>query len=86
VCAPAFSRGAGSEKSLEVIARMISDGMRASEVIKRIRDLLHKAPPEKVMLNINEAIREVIALVSSEVFRSKVELKTELAANLPPLC
>ena len=73
------------EKSLEVIGRMIRDGMRASEVIKRIRDLLHKAPPEKAPLNINETIQEVIALVSSDVLRSKVELKAELAADLPPV-
>ena len=73
------------DKSREVIERMIRDGMRASEVIKRIRDLLHKAPAERVPLNINETIREVIALVSSDVLRSKVELKTELAADLPPV-
>jgi C4-dicarboxylate-specific signal transduction histidine kinase len=73
------------EKSREVIGRMIDDGMRASEVIKRIRDLLHKAPFEKAPLNINETVREVIALVSSDVLRSKVELQAELAADLPPV-
>jgi signal transduction histidine kinase len=73
------------DKSLEVIERMISDGMRASEVIKRIRDLLHKAPTESAPLNINETIQEVIALVNSEVLRSKVELKAELEAGLPPV-
>src|SRR6476620_2720121 len=64
---------------------MIKDGMRASEVIKRIRDLLHKSPPEKVPLNVNETIEEVIALVSSDVLRSKMELKAELAPDLPPV-
>ena len=73
------------DKSREVIGRMISDGMRASEVIRRIRELLHKAPTEKAPLNINEAIQEVIALVSSDVLRSKVELKAELAADPPPI-
>jgi two-component system sensor kinase FixL len=71
------------DKSIEVVGRMIKDGMRASEVIKRIRDLLHKAPPKKAPLNINEAIQEVIALVSSVVLRSNVELKSELVANPP---
>ena len=71
------------ERSLKVIERMIKDGMRASEVIKRIRDLLHKAPPEKAPLNINETIQEVIALVSSDVLRSKIELKVGLEAGLP---
>ena len=73
------------EKSREVIGRMISDGMRASEVIKRIRDLLHKTPSEKAPLNINETIQEVIALVRSDVLRSEVELLAELAADLPPV-
>src|SRR5258705_6606516 len=71
------------DKSREVVRRMINDGMRASEVIKRIRDLLHKSPPEKAPLNINEIVQEVIALVSSDVIKSKVELKTELAVDLP---
>jgi C4-dicarboxylate-specific signal transduction histidine kinase len=72
-------------KSREIIGRMISDGMRASEVIKRIRDLLHKAPSEKAPLNINETVQEVIALVGSDMLGSKVELRAELAADLPPV-
>jgi PAS domain S-box-containing protein len=72
-------------RAREVVGRMITDGIRASEVIKRIRDLLHKAPLEKVALNINETVQEVMAVVSSEVRRSKVELLTALAADLPPV-
>jgi PAS domain S-box-containing protein len=72
-------------RSCEVVGRMITDGIRASEVIRRIRDLLHKAPLEKAPLNINETAQEVIALASSDVLRSKVELRTELAADLPPV-
>src|SRR6266446_6155791 len=73
------------DKAREVIGRMISDGMRASEVIKRIRDLLHKTPTEKAPLNINEPIQEVIALVSSDVHRSRVKLFADLATDLPPV-
>ncbi|HKH02306.1 MAG TPA: ATP-binding protein [Bradyrhizobium sp.] len=71
------------DKSLHVIGRMISDGIRASEVIKRIRDLLHKAPPEQALININETVQEVIALVSSDVIKSNIELKADLAFDLP---
>jgi len=73
------------DKSREVVERIIKDGMRGGEVIKRIRDLLHKTPVEKAPVNINETIQEAIALVSSDVLRSKVELKAELAAALPPV-
>jgi hypothetical protein len=71
------------ERSLEVIGRMIKDGIRASEVIKRIRELMHKSPAEMAPLNINETIQEVVALVSSDVLRSKIELNAELQADLP---
>jgi len=73
------------ERSREVIGRMIKDAMRASEVIKRIRDLMHKTPAEKTTVQINETIEEVVALVSSEVQRSGIELQTELAVELPPV-
>ena len=85
-CVRLLSREAPDlEKTREIIERMIGDGMRASEVIKRIRDLLHKAPSEKVPLNINETIQEVIALVGSDVLRSQVKLRAELATDLPPV-
>jgi C4-dicarboxylate-specific signal transduction histidine kinase len=71
-----------TERSRQVIGRMINDGLRASEVIKRIRDLLHKAETEKVRVNINEIIEEVIELVDSDLRRSEVELGTELAEDL----
>ena len=71
------------DKSREVVGRMINDGLRASEVIKRIRGLLHKTISEKALLDVNDTIQEVIALVSSDVLRSKVELKVELGADLP---
>ena len=73
------------DKSRAVVERMISDGMRASEVIRRIRDLLHKTPVEKAAVNINETIQEVIALVQSDLQRSNVELQVEVSAHLPPV-
>jgi signal transduction histidine kinase len=59
--------------------------MRASEVIKRIRELLHKTPAEKTLLNINETIQEVLALVGSDVLMRRIELQIELQADLPPV-
>jgi signal transduction histidine kinase len=46
---------------------------------------LHKNSPEKVPLNINETIQQVIALVGNDVLSSRIELKAELAADLPPV-
>jgi C4-dicarboxylate-specific signal transduction histidine kinase len=73
------------KKSQQLVERIIKEGMRASEAIRRIRDLVHKSPAEKSPLNINDTIQEVVALVNSEVLRNRVELQTELASDLPPV-
>jgi PAS domain S-box-containing protein len=71
------------QKSREVIERMISDGMRASEVITRIRALLKRTEAEKALLHVNEIIQEVITLTSTELSKSEIHLQTALAAELP---
>jgi len=70
-------------KSREVVERMISNGMRASEVITRIRALLQKRDAEKALLNVNEIIQEVTALTSTELSKSEIHVQTALAADLP---
>jgi signal transduction histidine kinase len=69
----------------DAIRRVIRDGNRAAEVIARMRALFEKARTTKERLDINEAIDEVVILTQSEVRRNKVALRTELAANLPPV-
>jgi len=65
------------------IAEIVSDGVRASAVISRIRGLLTKGSPRRSQLDINEIIQQVITLLRSELARNRVSLTTELAANLP---
>ena len=69
----------------EAVEAMINDGIRASEVINRIRALLKKSIPEKAPLNINETLREVIALSASELAKNQVSVRTELETDLPPV-
>ena len=67
----------------QALGRIIRDGTRAGEVIGRIRALVRKMPPRRDRLDINEAIREVIALTQTEVQRNRVGLQTRLADDLP---
>jgi PAS domain S-box-containing protein len=62
---------------------IINDGNRASEVIRRVRSLANKTGVEKVPLNVNDVVREVIALVQRELTSHRVSLRTELALTLP---
>jgi PAS domain S-box-containing protein len=67
----------------ESLGRIVGDGRRASEVISRIRALVRKAPPRKDRLDINDTIREVIALTHNELRRNGTSLRAQLADGLP---
>jgi PAS domain S-box-containing protein len=63
--------------------RTIRDGHRASDVITRLRALFSKTGATSESVDLNEAIREVIALSRSELQRSQVISRVELAGELP---
>jgi PAS domain S-box-containing protein len=69
-----------ARRSLEWI---IDDGNRASEVIRRIRALAKKTDLERVPLDVNEVVWEVIALVRGELIGHQVSVRTEFAPVLP---
>jgi PAS domain S-box-containing protein len=71
------------EEVRQALGRIVNNAARAGDVIGRIRDLVRKAPPRKDGLEINEAIREVIALTRSEVVKNGVLVQTQLAQGLP---
>lgn len=73
------------DEAREAVECTINDALRASEVIKRIRALLKKNAPEKSLLDINETIQEVIRMVSGELVKNRILLRTELEKNLPPV-
>jgi PAS domain S-box-containing protein len=62
---------------------IIDDGNRASEVIRRVRALANKTDIEKAPLDVDDVVREVIALVQRELISHRVSLRTELAPALP---
>jgi PAS domain S-box-containing protein len=67
----------------ETAQRTIRDGNRASDVITRLRTLFSKKQTEIEPLDLNEAAREVIALLSGELQSNKVVLKQEFSDRLP---
>jgi PAS domain S-box-containing protein len=70
-------------KAREAVERIVRDGNRASDVLKRVRALLKKAPLIKSSLNVNEVIQEVLALVGGELRKRGVEVSAELDFSLP---
>jgi PAS domain S-box-containing protein len=62
---------------------VVEDGNRASEIIRRVRALAKKTDLEKLPLDLNDVVREVIALVQRESSTHCVSLRTELASPPP---
>ena len=71
------------ERARDSMTRMISEGNRASEVIKRIRTLSKKAPQHKSPLEINDVIQDVLALIGTELVKNRVLLTCDLKPDLP---
>jgi C4-dicarboxylate-specific signal transduction histidine kinase len=73
------------DEARAAVERIVREGNRASEVIRRIRALAKKTDPQMVSLDINDVIREAISLEQREVLSQRVSLRTELASALPPV-
>ena len=67
----------------ETARRTIRDGNRASEVITRLRALFSRKQPTAEPMDLNDAVREVIALSLSRLQRNRVIVRSELADDLP---
>ena len=64
--------------------RIVRDGKDAGEVVTRIRALFRKTALEKVDLNINGVIDEVLRLIQKEAVEKRIAIETDLEKRLPP--
>ncbi len=63
--------------------RVVKDGTRAAEIISHVRLLFKKSAPERALVDVNEVIPRMIALLYGEAARYNVSVHAELAADLP---
>jgi C4-dicarboxylate-specific signal transduction histidine kinase len=71
------------QEAREAALRVVKDAARAAEIISRIRLMFQKGVPQRELIDVNEVIREIIVLMSSEATRYSISLRTEAAADLP---
>ncbi len=71
------------EGAVETARRTIRDGNRASEVIVRLRNLFKRGVATVEPLDLNEAIREVLGLLATDLQRGRIALLAELSNPLP---
>jgi len=71
------------EEARETVERIVRDGKNAGNVVKRIRALFKQAALEKVSLDLNEIVGEVLQLLRSETARRRVAVALDLEHDMP---
>jgi signal transduction histidine kinase len=71
------------ERARSVLKRVVSDAGRASDVISSIRGMLEKSGQERVQIDVNDLIREVITFARADLRHHGITARAELADDLP---
>ncbi len=69
----------------EIVSDIVRDDRRASEVIRRMRSLLTKAPFDLKRLDLNDVARETVEFLSTLAVARKVELTSLMTQNTLPI-
>jgi C4-dicarboxylate-specific signal transduction histidine kinase len=69
----------------QTVHHILRDGQRAGDVIRRIRALLKKSPPQPTEQQVNELLTEVMPLVRDVLLKHNIDARLDLADALPPV-
>jgi C4-dicarboxylate-specific signal transduction histidine kinase len=75
----------GKEDVREALDEIAAEGKRASEVIKSLREFLRRGSMESELLNVNQLARDVLVLLTSELRETNVDVRLDLAGDLPTI-
>ncbi len=67
------------------LQRIVRDGQRASQVIASVRALFKKDTQTRTPVDVDDLLREALALVDGELQNQKIVLQTRFAGGLPPV-
>ena len=65
------------------IDSIIEDANRASEVINRVRALATRTELQKVSIDVNTVVQDVLTLLQSQAREHRISVRTNLASGLP---
>jgi signal transduction histidine kinase len=69
----------------EVLTDIRSEDGRAVEIIRRMRDLLQKRELSAGPINLNDLVRDTVALVAADAARRDIEVETDLSTSVPAM-
>jgi PAS domain S-box-containing protein len=71
------------DEARQAAQRVVKDGVRAGEVLARIRALVRRGETERDAVDVNDVIREALGFTRTELERQKLAVHTELSDGLP---
>jgi C4-dicarboxylate-specific signal transduction histidine kinase len=69
----------------DAMSRVAEAAERASQIIRHLRSLVRKDDAQRLPVQVNYLVGEVVRLVRPEARQSEVEIRTDLAEELPPV-
>ena len=64
---------------------IVADASRAGAIIQRLRTLVRKRPSERHPIDLHELVHEVVQLVAADLRLKMIDIRHDLAADLPPV-
>jgi PAS domain S-box-containing protein len=71
------------DEARAAVKQIANDGHRAAEVVQGIRSLFKSDGQNRVPLDVNQLIREVLVLVQGDLLKHRISVDIELNENLP---
>ncbi|HEV7912961.1 MAG TPA: PAS domain S-box protein [Albitalea sp.] len=73
------------EETRNAVERIVREGNRAGDVIRRLRGLVARTRTQADSFQVNDAIHEMVSLAQSELTSKRISLHLTLAPALPPV-
>jgi PAS domain S-box-containing protein len=73
------------DEARAAFTEIVEDVHRASDVIASIRGMLRKDSHEKTTFDVNDVVRQILALMHGELEKHDVVAQQHLSGNLPPI-
>jgi C4-dicarboxylate-specific signal transduction histidine kinase len=72
-------------RAMAAVERTVRDSLRAGAIVQKVRGMLTKSEPQLVPLAVNAVIEDVLGFLEDERRRRDVTVRTDFAADLPPV-
>jgi two-component system, LuxR family, sensor kinase FixL len=81
-----LAQGRGDPNDIrEILGDIVADDQRAAAIIQRLRQLFTRGQIQRQPMEVNELVRDALRLAQSELVGHVIDVRTELADDLPPI-